>query len=64
MQVDLFDCLSSALKKAAAMRAENGERPCQLIVVGDFCQLPPVVTKDEKGIPIMAVADLLEVLER
>ncbi len=27
-------------------------------------QLPPVVTKDEKGIPIMAVADLLEVLER
>lgn len=49
-RMDLFDYLSSVLKKAAAMRAEDGKRPCQLIVVGDFCQLPPVVTKDEKDI--------------
>lgn len=49
-RMDLFDYLSSVLRKAAKERAELGKPPCQLIVVGDFCQLPPVVTKDEKKI--------------
>ena len=49
-RMDLFDYLSSVLMKAAAMRSEDGKRPCQLIVVGDFCQLPPVITRDEKEI--------------
>lgn len=49
-RMDLFDYLSLALKKAAAERARVGKIPCQLIVVGDFCQLPPVVKKDDKAI--------------
>lgn len=48
-RMDLFDYLSSVLKKAAGIRAEDGRPACQLIVVGDFCQLPPVVTKEEKA---------------
>ncbi len=49
-RMDLFDYLSSVLKKVAAERSNAGKGACQLIVVGDFCQLPPVVTKDEKRI--------------
>lgn len=49
-RMDLFDYLSSVLNKAAKERAESGKAPCQLIVVGDFCQLPPVITRDEKKV--------------
>lgn len=49
-RMDLFDYLSSVLKKAAVERSKAGKGACQLIVVGDFCQLPPVVTRDEKEI--------------
>lgn len=49
-RMDLFDYLSAVLRKAATMRESDARPPCQLIVVGDFCQLPPVVTKDEKDI--------------
>lgn len=49
-RMDLFDYLSTVLRKAAEMREKNGRRPCQLVVVGDFCQLPPVVTKEERPV--------------
>ena len=49
-RMDLFDYLSLALKNAALRRSKTGQRPCQLIVVGDFCQLPPVLNKYEKKI--------------
>lgn len=49
-RMDLFDYLSSVLKKAAVERVKTGKPPCQLIVVGDFCQLPPVVTREEKDV--------------
>lgn len=49
-RMDLFDYLSLALKDAALRRSKTGQRPCQLIVVGDFCQLPPVLNKYEKKI--------------
>ena len=47
-RLDLFDYLSASLRRAAIMRKEVGKKPSQLIVVGDFCQLPPVVTKEER----------------
>ncbi len=47
-RMDLFDYLSLALKKSAKKRKERKGKLCQLVVVGDFCQLPPVVRKDEK----------------
>jgi ATP-dependent DNA helicase PIF1 len=49
-RMDLFDYLSLTLKKAALIRAADGRNKAQLIVVGDFCQLPPVVPAEEKRI--------------
>ncbi len=49
-RLDLFDYLSSVLRKAAGIRAAEGKACCQLVVVGDFCQLPPVTTDAEKPI--------------
>ncbi len=49
-RMDLFDYLSTALKIASRLRAQEGKAPCQLVVVGDFCQLPPVLPKAERGI--------------
>lgn len=45
-RLDLFDYLSSSLDAAA--RARGGRR-CQLVAIGDFLQLPPVVTRDDAG---------------
>jgi len=49
-RMDLFDYLSKVLDKVVACRKEEGKPRCQLVVVGDFCQLPPVVRKEEKPI--------------
>jgi len=49
-RMDLFDYLSKALGKAAAWRKEKGKTRCQLVAVGDFCQLPPVVQKRERSL--------------
>lgn len=49
-RLDLFDYLSEVLQKAATWRAKDGKPPCQLIVVGDFLQLPPVLTKTDRPI--------------
>lgn len=47
---DLFDYLSCCLRETAAQREAQGLGPCQLVVVGDFFQLPPVVTDDDRPI--------------
>ena len=47
-RMDVFDYLSSVLKIAGNMRKRQGKGLCQLLVVGDFCQLPPVVTDEER----------------
>ena len=47
-RMDLFDYLSSALRIAASRREDK--KISQLVVVGDFCQLPPVFSKGEKAI--------------
>lgn len=49
-RLDLFDYLTAALRRAAQLRATEGKKPCQLVVVGDFSQLPPVCTKTEHKI--------------
>lgn len=46
-RLDLFDCLSLALKAAARLR-KDGKPLCQLVVVGDFCQLPPVLRAEDR----------------
>lgn len=49
-RVDLFDYLTAALQKAAKLRKKSGRPPCQMMVVGDFCQLPPVIQREEKPV--------------
>lgn len=49
-RLDLFDYLTSVLRKAARSREDEGKPCCQLVVVGDFCQLPPVTTPEESPI--------------
>ena len=49
-RMDLFDYLSLALKNAARLRRREEKEPCQLVVVGDFSQLPPVVPTADKKI--------------
>ncbi|MCD8316464.1 MAG: AAA family ATPase [Eggerthellaceae bacterium] len=50
-RIDLFEYLSLSLKKAKRMRARKKKAGhIQLIVAGDFCQLPPVVTKNDEPI--------------
>lgn len=47
-RMDLFDYLSAVLKIAGKIRKQKGKGLCQLLVVGDFCQLPPVITNEER----------------
>lgn len=48
-RIDLFDFIAQTIIKANQRRSKKDEKDIQLIVVGDFCQLPPVVTdKDRK----------------
>lgn len=48
-RLDLFDCLSLALKAASRLR-KDGKPLCQLVVVGDFCQLPPVLKAEDRPV--------------
>lgn len=48
-RLDLFDYLSLALKAASRLR-KDGKSLCQLVVVGDFCQLPPVLKAEDRPI--------------
>jgi ATP-dependent DNA helicase PIF1 len=47
-RLDLFDFLGTKILSANAIRKKYGKRVIQLIVVGDFFQLPPVTTTSEK----------------
>lgn len=47
-RMDVFDYLSAVLKIAGKIRKQKGKGLCQLLVVGDFCQLPPVITNEER----------------
>ena len=47
-RLDLFDYLSSVLMHVGKERERLGMERCQLVVVGDFFQLPPVMTDDDR----------------
>lgn len=51
LRMDQFDFVLRCLKKADAVREENGMPPIQLIVIGDFLQLPPVLNDKKDGSP-------------
>lgn len=47
-RMDLFDYLSKMLKKAS--KENNKNELCQLVVVGDFSQLPPVIANEKEAL--------------
>lgn len=49
-RIDLFDYVAQMVEKANKRRRKSGKMPIQVIVVGDFCQLPPVLVDKEKEI--------------
>lgn len=57
LRMDVFDFIIRTIEKANAIRKEKGNPPIQLIVIGDFLQLPPVLPDKKDGSP--SDADLL-----
>ena len=49
-RIDLFDYISKLINTANMVRTGCGEEPIQVVVVGDFFQLPPVMKQDEKAV--------------
>lgn len=49
-RIDLFDYIAYTVQKANKKRQKYGKLPIQVIVVGDFCQLPPVLSDKDKEI--------------
>lgn len=50
LRIDAFDFIAVSIKKANASRKKKGKKPIQVIVVGDFAQLPPVLSdRNNKG---------------
>lgn len=45
---DLMDAIARVVELSNETRAATGREPLQLVVVGDFSQLPPVVTPNDK----------------
>lgn len=59
--VDLFDYFCECLKKSNEARRKVGKKDTQLIVVGDFCQLPPVITSaDEEILRLKYSQDIID----
>ena len=49
-RIDLFDFVAQIVQKANKKRRQYGKEEIQVIVVGDFCQLPPVLSEKDKEI--------------
>jgi len=48
-RVDLFDFVANKILRANSIRKNRGYKILQFIVVGDFFQLPPVITEYDKN---------------
>ena len=48
VRMDVFDCICGKIQTANTIRAGEKKKPIQLILVGDFSQLPPVLVAKEK----------------
>ena len=51
-RLDLFEFLMKCVEKSNAVRRKQNKKPIQIIVSGDFSQLPPVISSSEKDILI------------
>lgn len=58
VRMDVFGFIIRCITRANGIREKNGKLPVQLIVVGDFCQLPPVMIVPKDGSP--SDADLMK----
>ena len=47
-RIDTFDFISNKILEADGIRKIQGKKPIQLVVIGDFFQLPPIVTEKDK----------------
>lgn len=47
-RIDLFDLVANAVLEANNRRKRKNKPNIQLVVIGDFFQLPPVITKQDK----------------
>lgn len=50
LRIDAFEKIMSEIKLVNEKKAKYNQRPIQVILVGDFGQLPPVITKDDREI--------------
>lgn len=50
LRIDAFEKVMKEIQLVNEKKAKKGERPIQIVLVGDFGQLPPVITKDDKDI--------------
>lgn len=49
-RMDMFDFVGGKILRANRIRKNRGRKVIQLIVVGDFFQLPPVIKEDEREV--------------
>lgn len=49
VRMDVFGYIIRCIQRADCVREKNGKPPIQLIVVGDFFQLPPVIVTPKDG---------------
>ena len=47
-RIDMFENVMNQIKMANKIRANKNKQPIQIILSGDFGQLPPVITKNDR----------------
>lgn len=49
LRIDVFDYIIKYIESANELRTKNNKKPIQIIAVGDFAQLPPVLRRSRKS---------------
>lgn len=50
VRIDMFENIMSQIKEANAIRTRSNKNPIQVIISGDFCQLKPIITQEDKNL--------------